>query len=159
MGFRLTGVGQSELERRLGRGLLHPLDAIRRRRTHGLAVAATEQELHRGDEVEALLMISRSEGLGRLEVGLLCTEYYAEEVNDPGEDDTPRRSTATHTAYETWLPVENVLGEQSVCLVIPADAPFSYEGTALSFTWQLLARGRKSHGLDAQASTALSVLP
>ena len=48
---------------------------------------------------------------------------------------------------------------QSVRLAIPADAPFSYEGTCLSFKWELVARGHKSRGLDAQARSDLSVLP
>ena len=158
MRFRMRREGQSELERRLERGLLRPLDLLRRRGTHGLAVAVTEGEVHRGDEVEALLTISRTGGLGHLEVGLVCTEHYAAEITT-GEDDPPTRGTSTATAYETWAPVENVLGEQIVRLMLPADAPFSYEGTALSFTWQVVARGRKSHRLDAQASSVLWVLP
>jgi hypothetical protein len=143
--------------RRLERSLSHPLDLVRQRRTRGLQVAGGEHGARRGEEVEALVTISSSRGLGSIEVGLRCTEYYDEESTD-SEGDTSR-ATVEDIAHEDWQPIENVTGVQSVRLAIPADAPFSYEGACLSFKWQLVARGHKSRGLDAQAKHELSVLP
>ena len=141
----------------LGHHLSHPLDFVRQRRTRGLQVDAGVQGVRRGEEVEALVTIASAKGLGDLEVGLVCTEFYDEETTDSDGDTS--RSTAEEIAYEDWLQVEELTGVQSVRLAIPADAPFSYEGTCLSFKWELVARGHKSRGLDAQARSDLSVLP
>lgn len=141
----------------LGHHLSHPLDFVRQRRTRGLQVDAGVHGARRGEEVEALVTISSPKGLGDLEVGLVCTEYYDEETTDSDGDTS--RSTAEAIAYEDWLPAEEVTGVQSVRLAIPAEAPFSYEGTCLSFKWELVARGHRSRGLDAQARSDLSVLP
>jgi hypothetical protein len=136
---------------------LHPLDFVRQRRTRGLQLDAGEGPVKRGGEVEALVTISSPKSLGDLEVGLVCTEYYDEETTD--RDGDTSRATVEEIAHENWLPVEELTGVQSVRLAIPADAPFSYEGACLSFKWELVARGHKSRGLDAQARRDLSVLP
>jgi hypothetical protein len=142
---------------RLGHRLSHPLDFVRQRRTRGLQVDAGEGEVRRGADVEALVTISNPKGLGDLEVGLVCTEYYDEQSTDSDGDTS--RATVEEIAHENWLPVEEVTGVQSVRLPIPASAPFSYEGACLSFKWELVARGHRSRGLDAQARRDLSVLP
>ena len=141
----------------LGHHLSHPLDFVRQRRTRGLQVDAGVHGVRRGEEVEALVTITSPKGLGDLEVGLVCTEYYDEESTDSDGDTS--RATVEEVAHEDWQPVEELTGVQSVRLAIPADAPFSYEGTCLSFKWELVARGHKSRGLDAQARSDLSVLP
>ncbi len=41
----------------------------------------------------------------------------------------------------------------------PAHAPFSYEGSCLSFKWEVVARGRRARKLDARASQEISVRP
>lgn len=143
--------------RKLERSLSHPLDLVRRRRTRGLQVDAGEHGVRRGEEVEALVTISSSKGLGDVEVGLVCTEYYDEEsTNSEGRSS---RATVEAIPHEDWQPVESAAGVQSVRLAIPADAPFSYEGACLSFKWELVARGRRSRRLDAQARREISVLP
>ena len=145
------------LERRWEFRLSRPLDFFRQRRTRGLQVDAGEGEVRRGEEVEALVTISSPEGLGVLEVGVVCTEYYDEESTDSDGDTS--RATVEEIAHEDWQPVEEATGVQSIRLAIPADAPFSYQGTCLSFKWELVARGHRSRGLDAQARSDLSVLP
>lgn len=142
---------------RLGRSLFHPLELVGQRLTRGLEVDAGEHGVRRGEEVEALVTISSSKGLGNLEVGLVCREYYDEESTDT--EGRTSRATVEDIAHEDWQPVENVTGVQSVRLAIPADAPFSYEGACLSFKWELIARGRRSRRLDAHAKRELSVLP
>jgi hypothetical protein len=140
---------------------IHPLDALRRRLTGGLDVSASDQSVRRGGEVEALVTVSNPRKLGDLEVGIVCTEYYDEEdtTSDGDGSTTTSRSTADDIAHESWSPLESVMGVQSIRFTIPADAPFSYSGECLSFKWEVVARGRKSRRLDAQAKAEFSVLP
>lgn len=147
----------SSLERRLERALLHPIDYLRRRRTVGLQVGASHQEVHRGGELDARVTISRPEGLRELEVGLVCTEFYAYDVGD--SDGRRSRGTSSATAHEAWLPVEGTMGVHGVRLTVPAEAPFSYEGDLLCFKWEVVARGRRKHRLDLQARHEISVQP
>lgn len=138
---------------------VHLLEALRRRLTRGLEVAASDQVVHRGGEVEALLTISSSRKLGDVEVGVVCTEYYdEEEKNYTNGSTSTSRVTRDEIAHETWTPVETVSGVQSLRFTVPPDAPFSYSGECLSFKWEVVARGRK-RGLDAQARSEFSVLP
>ena len=58
-----------------------------------------------------------------------------------------------------WQPLPSMAGEHSVRLAIPASAPFSYEGSCLSFHWEVVARGRRDRKLDARASQEISVRP
>jgi hypothetical protein len=139
--------------------LHRPLDLLRRWRTGGLEVDAGLQEVRRGKEVEALVTITRPGELGTIEVGLCCTEYYDKEVIDTDQTATTSRETSTATAYEAWVPVESGAGVQSVRLAVPREAPFSYKGDCLSFKWEIVARGRRPHRLDAQARREISVLP
>jgi hypothetical protein len=145
------------LERRLV-GLVHPLDFLRRRLARGFQIGASDQDVRRGEEVEALVTISNARGLGDVEVGLVCSEYYACYSEGVG-DDPGGRATTYAIAHEAWLPVESAPGVQSVRLTIPPEAPFSYEGDCLSFKWEVVARGRRSRRLDAQARREISVLP
>jgi hypothetical protein len=145
------------LDRSIGRRVMHPIDFVRRRLTKGLQVDINQAEVRRGAEVEALITISSRAGLGDVEVGVLCTEYYDEESTD--SEGQTSRTTSEDVAHEQWQPVESAAGAQTVCLLIPAEAPFSYEGDCLSFKWELVARGRRSQRLDAQAGREISVLP
>ena len=139
----------------------HPLEALRGRLTRGLEVAAGVQEVRRGGEVEALVTITSARRLGDVEVGVVCTEYYDEEQTSSDGDGTTSTSRVTcdEIAHETWHPIEAVAGVQSVRFTIPPDSPFSYDGDCLSFKWEVVARGRRSRQLDAQARSEFSVLP
>jgi hypothetical protein len=152
--------------RSMGRRLPNPLDLLRRRLTKGLAVDAREHEVRRGAEVEALVTISSSRGLGDVEAGLRCTEYYDVDedthrgtATDMDMGSGTERVTRTAIAHEAWQPLENAVGVQTVRFAIPQEAPFSYEGDCLSFKWEVVARGRRTSRLDAQASRELAVLP
>jgi hypothetical protein len=125
--------------------------------TKGLQVDVGQAEMRRGSEIEALVTISSRSGLGDVEVGLVCTESYDEQSTD--SEGQVSRTTSEDVAHEEWLPLENMVGVQTIRLRIPAEAPFSYEGDCLSFKWELVARGHRSRGLDAQAARGISVLP
>lgn len=158
-----AGMSRWEKLRRTGRvsWSVRPLDLLRRRLTRGLDVAAPDREVRRGEQIEALVTIGDPRELGDVEVGLVCTEHYDEKVSSRGSDGstTHSRSTREAVAHETWVPVESASGVQSVRFTIPPDAPFSYQGTCLSFTWELVARGRRPRRLDAQARHEIAVLP
>jgi hypothetical protein len=130
------------------------------RLTKGLQVGASEQELRRGEEVEALVTISSAGGLREAEVGLVCTEIYDhEDTSTDVEGNTQiSRATSAAIAHEAWVPVENTPDVQSVGFTVPPEAPFSYEGSCLSFKWEVVARGRRRRRLDALARRGVSVL-
>ena len=67
--------------------------------------------------------------------------------------------TAEAIADEEWTPVESVEGVQTFRFEVPADAPFSYKGDCLSFDWEVVARRKKRHRLDAQARQRITVHP
>jgi hypothetical protein len=140
---------------------IHPLEFLRRKLTRGLEVTTSDQPVRRGGEVEALVTVSNASKLGNIEVGVVCTEYYDEEdtTRDSDGTTTTSRSTSDEIAHESWSPVESVAGVQSLRFTIPADAPFSYRGECISFKWEVVARGRRSRGLDAQARSEFSVRP
>jgi hypothetical protein len=141
----------------------HSAKALRRRRAKrlarelGLEVSAAEKRVRRGGEVEALVTVTSTGELEGVEVGLVCTESYDESNTD--SEGRSYRSTNHATEFETWTPVESLVGSQSVRLAIPAEAPFSYRGNCLSFEWEVAARGRLPRGVDAEARSELSVLP
>ena len=121
--------------------------------------------MRRGEEVEARVSISATREIGGLKVGVRCTELYDEEVSDDTDSSSSirmpsnRRKTSRAIAYETWVPVEAALGEQSARIPIPEEAPFSYDGDCLSFEWELVAREVRRHAVDAEATHELQVLP
>jgi hypothetical protein len=145
---------------------------VLRRRRRGLASAgsleagAQKTPVRRGEEVEARVSIFASRAIGDLKVGVRCTELYDEDVtDDTGSSSTmpmrssTRRKTFEAVAYETWVPVEAVSGEQSARVAIPEDAPFSYAGDCLSFKWEVVAREVRRHAVDAEATHELQVMP
>jgi hypothetical protein len=110
----------------------------------------------RGEEAEGLVTIASSKWFEAVVVGRVCTEYYDVEV---GSGEHSRTVTREAIAYEVWLPIETAPGEQSVRLAVPPDAPFSYEGDTLSFGWEVVARARRRHGLDALAAQKIKISP
>ena len=146
--------------KRFRMALKHPLDALRQWRTSGFSITISNPQIRRGDEVEVLVTIDSSARVKEAEVGLICTEYYAEKVedDDPESDFATKRQTSEAVAHEEWTLVDSAPGVHSIRLRIPAEAAFSYEGDCLSFKWEIIANGLRP-GLNAQARLALSVEP
>jgi hypothetical protein len=144
-----------------GRGFDHRLDFVRRGLTRGLQITVPQQEVRRGDELEAIVMVAGRRGLGELQAGIVCTESYDYESTWTDKDGMQQssRETAQATAHEEWHQLESRSGTQNVRISIPVDAPFSYKGSCLSFQWEVLTRGRRRHRLDAQAARRVTVLP
>jgi hypothetical protein len=136
------------------------LDGLRSKLARGLEVRVEQPEARRGEEIEALVVVSEPERFGAIEVGLLCTEHYDEEMRSySGGRSHTTRTTSEDTAYEQWQPLPRETGEHAVRVAIPAEAPFSYAGECLSFTWEIVARGVRDRALDARASQEISVRP
>ncbi len=134
------------------------LDGLRQKLAKGLELRVEQLEARRGDEVQALVVITEVERLGEIEAGLVCTEHYDEDVHT-GSDEGTSRTTSTAIEHEVWQPVPSMQGEHAVSFTIPQRGPFSYEGSCLSFKWEVVARGHRERALDARASQELSVRP
>jgi hypothetical protein len=133
-------------------GSKKPLDWLRVRMTKGLGVTASRDVVARGDELEAAVTIDGGTELGVLEIGLVCTETYEVTSQDGG-------GVSWGTAYECWTPVEAGARSQTVRLRVPADGPYTYVGTVLSFRWEVVARGARRRRPDARATCDIEVRP
>lgn len=131
------------------------LHGLRNKLTKGLEVHVEQPDTRRGADVDARVVITTPEGLGEIEVGLVCTESYDE--HSGGEDGG--RTTFRGTAHESWQALPSMQGEHSATLTVPSDGPFSYSGSCLSYKWEVVARGRKARALDARASYEIRVRP
>ncbi len=133
-------------------GSKNPLDHVRAGLTRGLQVAADKKLVIRGDELDATVTMTSRRNLGALEVGLVCTETY--EVADADSS-----GVSWGTAYECWTPLEPGTPRQTTRLRVPADGPYSYIGTVLSFRWEVVVRGVRKRRIDARATFDLEVRP
>jgi hypothetical protein len=66
--------------------------------------------------------------------------------------------TREHTAHEDRREV-NGTGPQEFRFKLPADGPFSYEGTNLSMVWKLVARDPEPRRADRTLEQQIEVLP
>ena len=133
-------------------GTKNPFDRLRVGLTKGLEVAADKEVIARGDELDATVTVASRKDLGALEIGLVCTETY--EVYDDNEP-----GVSWGTAYESWTPLAHGMRSQTVRLRVPADGPYSYTGTVLSFRWEVVVRGLRKRRVDARATFDIEVRP
>lgn len=118
--------------------------------------------LRRGEEATVEVRIGKPKAdRPKLEVGFLCQAFYDVEETVRRSDDTDRRRvTKRATLFEEWPAFDPSLPEQSFTVRIPADAPFSYRGSAFSISWMALAREkRRWFQSDAGHVATLEVLP
>lgn len=117
-----------------------------------LRISLTSSDVRRGSEVVVRLEITQPEKVSdRLELGLVCTEYYDEEAGEG-------RATRQAVAHEEWHPrAEGPL--QTVHFPVPADAPYSYRGSCLSFVWQVSAREPRKRRFDRAVNVPVVVRP
>lgn len=127
------------------------LALLQRGAARGLDVTPLTSEARRGGTVDVVV---RGNANGRLEAGLVCTETYASFIPQRSAVRSDR-ALVDDVASEQWTPAQP--GE-TVTLRIPEDAPFSYDGEHLKFTWRVAARARR-RGLDRVRTRDLHVLP
>jgi len=135
------------------------VDLVRGSVGGGFELACSGGEVRRGDRVSVTVTIAEPSASAApdLEVGLVCTETYATYL--PQERLTKSdRALVDAVAYERWLELDGSQPEQIVTLEVPVDAPFTYDGKHLKFTWRVAAR-RRTRGLDPTRAEELHVLP
>ena len=125
-----------------------------------LKVTLSAPEAHRGGVIDARLEVTRATD-DPIELGLVCTEYYDEERTTTNSNGVPStaRVTAEAVAHEDWQSVPANGSVHNVRFEVPADAPFSYRGTCLSFEWRVSARQPKKLRFDRATTVDLRVLP
>nr|MDQ3822162.1 hypothetical protein [Actinomycetota bacterium] len=138
--------------REAGRPKRHP-----RLRATRLSVAV--DRLRRGDEV-TVTFAGRRRHDDRLELGIACDERYDAEarVYMRGAA-TVVRQTGQATVHEEWRAVPPGASEHSLAFVVPAEAPYSYEGSCLSYAWRISARAVRPLRPDARVDEPIWVDP
>ena len=121
-------------------------------------VAAQPRELRRGDEVQATLRIDRLDEVGeRIEVGLVCTEFWDDRVRD--SEGNTRRETQEHEWHREWVEAQRTAPIQTFTFTIPEGGPPSYEGATVSVAWRVSAREPETLRRDPRSDCAVWVLP
>lgn len=126
-------------------------------KVRGVTLTLSREDLRRGGDVEIRVEVANPDKMtGRLEFGLVCSEFYDIETTDARGNSS--RSTRQVDAYKDWRPFTG--GPlQSERLVIPADAPYSYRGDCVSYVWRASARLPKRMRFDRAHNVTLLVRP
>lgn len=122
-----------------------------------LRVGVRPREVRRGERLEVDVDVSPGHG-GPVGVGLVCIETYDAWSRSRSSQSAGERPTLVfreEPAYEHWEKVD-AAAPAHLHFVVPPQAPFSYEGEALSFAWRVVAR---STGSDREALEPVWVLP
>ena len=118
---------------------------------------STAAAVRRGDGVDVAITIRDGAHTGlRLRVGILCLERY--DVEESTKNST-RRVTREASAHEEWREVSASEAQQGLTFAVPAEAPYSYTGSCLSFAWQAEACEIARLRPDAVASCTFEVRP
>jgi hypothetical protein len=131
------------------------------RGAEGFSLVLDRYELRRGEGVVATIRVTDPSRIaGIFELGLVCTERWAELHTHAGANtDMPdRRQVYEAPLYQWWIPLDKAQPRTDMTLPVVPDAPFSHDGTALSFLWTVTARDRRS-GFDHLDRQPLTVLP
>lgn len=116
------------------------------------------RELRRGEPVEATLSVERLDRVrDGAQVGIVCTEYY--EVTKTDGKGNQYADTEEAVFYEDWHPVDRSQSHQRHVFELPEGAPYSHEGSVVSFEWRLTVRELRPMRPDARTDTPLWVRP
>jgi hypothetical protein len=126
------------------------------RKAKHLSVAIDRPTARRGEEVVVRLdVLDPSEVAGQIDLTLRCTALYEVETYVNGNRTSQTRE---HAAHEDRREV-NGAGPQEFRFKLPADGPFSYEGTNLSMVWKVVARDPQPRRADRTLEQLIEVLP
>lgn len=141
--------------------LLYVLRRMRPHEARYLELRVEPIEVRRGDAVSVTLVISDAAKLGaKLELGLVCTEYYDVQKTVYTQNGTQKeRITRTADAFATWNQPDRGQLQQTIRFTVPADAPFSYEGGTVSWAWHVSALDRRAHRTDSHRDVPIWVSP
>ena len=113
--------------------------------------------VRRGETVDVTITIRDGAHTGvRLRVGVLCVERY--DVEESTKNST-RRVTREDFAHEEWREVSASEAQQGLSFAVPAEGPYSYAGSCLSFEWHAEALEIARLRPDAVASCTFEVRP
>jgi hypothetical protein len=131
------------------------------RGAEGFSLVLDRYELRRGQSLVATVQVSAPNLItGIFELGLVCTERWVEwHTHAASNSSMPdRREVYEAPIYQWWIPLDRSQPRTDMTLPVVPDAPFSHDGTALSFLWTVTARDRRS-GFDHLDRQPLVVLP
>jgi hypothetical protein len=129
------------------------------RGAEGFSLVLDRYELRRGESLVATVLVTDPSAItGTFELGLVCTERWAEYQTHAASDRRSERRIYEEPIYQWWMPLEKAQPRTELSLQVVPDAPFSHSGTALSFLWTVTARDRRS-GFDKIDRQDLEVLP
>jgi hypothetical protein len=130
----------------------------RSRRLRG-TVVSVDGDGRRGDELTVAFR-GRPAGDDRIEVGIACDERFDTEARVRVRGATSVvRQTGEATVHEQWQAAAPGVVEQTFTFLVPADAPYSYEGDCLSYAWRASARAVRPRLKDARLDEPIWVLP
>ena len=120
------------------------LVALLRPSLSGVTVSLERTEFRRGEAVRPELVgeVSRE-----MVVGLVCLERYLV-VERHGF------SPSFALEWESWQPTDG-----TPSLEIPAEAPYSHEGSVLSISWEVVVRAPRRRRPDLELRTPIWVCP
>jgi hypothetical protein len=119
-------------------------------------VTVAEPEVRRGGQARAVVAPGiHARGGAPLAIRIVCAESHDWVRRSKNHTS---RGTADTVVYEQRLelPAE---AEREVLFDVPASAPFSHEGEALSYSWRIEARQNVERGVDRIAFAPIWVLP
>jgi hypothetical protein len=121
----------------------------RRRNASHLQLALPRDTFLAGETIAPQLTITNMQRLeGDVEVGLVCTVFYDYEYRTYTQHGSATsRQTKTATTFENWAAAQRIAEPQTFTFAIPPDAPYSHEGSAVSYAWKVTVRERR-RGLD-----------
>jgi hypothetical protein len=129
------------------------------RGAEGFSLVLDRYSLRRGESFVATIDVSDPNLItGTFELGLVCTERWAEYHTHAASDARDRRRIYEAPIYQWWMPLDRNQPRTDLTLQVVKEAPFSHVGTALSFLWTVTARDRRS-GFDKLERHDLEVLP
>jgi len=129
------------------------------RGAEGFSLVLDRYELRRGESLVATVLVTDPSAItGTFELGLVCTERWADYHHHARSDMHDHRQTYEEPIYQWWLPLDRNQPRTDLTLPVVPKAPFSHVGSALSFLWTVTARDRRS-GFDKLERHDLTVLP
>ena len=126
------------------------------RKAKHLAISVDQPAPRRGDEVVVRLdVLDPGKIAGQVDVALRCIALYEATTYVNGNRTAQTRE---HTAHDDRREVTGA-GPQEFRFKLPADGPFSYEGTNFSMVWKVVARDAQPRRSDRTLEQLLEVKP
>lgn len=121
-------------------------------------IAIDPDEPRRGERVRVRLVRHGATHAGEgCEVGIVAVERY--DVRRTDGDGNTHRSTTESEEFAHWSPIPATIGEETIEMKVPSDAPFSYEGKAVSYRWRAEAKIHRRMRPDRRTVAAFWVRP